>query len=77
MRPEVIIELLHSQPFRPLAFHFNDGSQFTVSHPELVIVERDHIWFFRPSDDEGMADGFRLGSLQNLTSVEPANISAK
>ncbi len=72
MKPEIVIELLHAQPFRPLAFRFNDGSHVKVSRPELVVIERDTIWFFKPSEDDRIADGFRVGSLQNLKTVERA-----
>ena len=47
-----------------------------VSHPELVVVERDTIWFFQPSEDERIADGFRVGSLANLTTIEPVKATS-
>ena len=43
MRPEDILELVRTRPFRPFRIRMSDGQQFEVRHPELAMVGRSQV----------------------------------
>ena len=40
MRPQDILELLRTKPFRPFRIRMSDGQHFEVRHPELAMVDQ-------------------------------------
>jgi hypothetical protein len=40
MRSEDIRKVQHAQPFQPFVVHVADGRQFTINHPEFILVSK-------------------------------------
>ncbi|MEO1496576.1 MAG: hypothetical protein AAFV43_05440 [Planctomycetota bacterium] len=68
MNPDDIIEILRTSPFQPFVVFLNDGSTFTINHPEQAMIVGDVMYVAH----EGR--GVRV-ALINATRVETAEIT--
>ena len=68
MNPDDIIEILRTSPFQPFVVFLNDGSMFTVNHPEQAMIVGDVMYVA----NEGR--GVRV-AMMNVTRVETAEIT--
>ncbi len=79
MRPEDILNLLHTKPFEPFRLYLSDGAAFEVRHPELAMVGRSTVLIGIPPEGsaEPLFDRFVNCSLVHITRTEPINGARK
>ena len=68
MDPQALVELLRKSPFQPFVAYMNDGSVFTVNHPDQAMVVAEVMYVAHENR------GVRL-ALMNMTRVETVEIS--
>lgn len=75
MRPEDILRLLRSRPFRSFRLHLSDGSQYDVEHPEMALVGRAVVVVAVPGPEgpAGPAERLVNCALIHITRTEPLN----
>ena len=57
MRPQDLLEMLHTRPFRPFRIHMTDGRAYDIVHPEAVLVLRSRaVVGLRPDPETGVPD---------------------
>lgn len=63
--PGTIQELIEKDPFEPFRIRMNDGQQYDVTNPGLVVAMETILFVAMPKRDR-----FKLLSYQNITSIE-------
>jgi hypothetical protein len=78
MRPDDLLQLLRTRPFRPFRLSLSDGRQFEVRHPETAMVGRSTTHVGIPASDgpEGQMDRIVVCALIHITTTEPIEDSA-
>lgn len=73
MRPDDLLQLLHTRPFQPFRVSLSDGRHFDVPHPEMAMVGRSTIHIGIPARDglEGQIERLVNCALIHITSTEP------
>jgi hypothetical protein len=57
MRPQDLLDMLRTRPFRPFRIHMTDGRTYDVVHPEAVFVLKSRaIVGLRPDPETGVPD---------------------
>ncbi|MEW6249008.1 MAG: hypothetical protein AB1716_00030 [Planctomycetota bacterium] len=78
MRPEDVLRLLRSRPFRAFRIHLSDGTMFEIRHPELAIVERSTVVVGVPGPEgpNGPVERTVFCALVHITRLEPLDGAA-
>jgi hypothetical protein len=73
MRPEDVLVELRRQPFVPLLFRLSNGREYTVRHPDLVLVGRSSLNIGTPAPDlpPGVYDHYEIVSLLHVAQIVP------
>jgi len=58
--------------FRPFVLHFSDGRQFTLQHPEFILVGRSVLAVLREDDLVETIDPLHVVSLEEISSPSSA-----
>jgi hypothetical protein len=75
MRPEDLLEMLRTRPFKPIRIHMTDGHHYDIVHPEAVMVLRSRaIVGLRPHPARGYFE--RSEDISLLHIVRTSEISA-
>jgi hypothetical protein len=70
MTPEVIINWVKANPFRPFRIRMNSGKTYDIRHPEMVRVgKRDLLIFTLVSDSSDVYDRWENIGLLLIESV--------
>jgi hypothetical protein len=71
LHPDLLRNLLRSQPFRPFRMVMNSGQNYDIHHPEFVTVGRSWVTIHESDHPEsGIADRFHLVSLMLMEHTE-------
>jgi hypothetical protein len=77
-RPEDVREQLDRRPFKPFRICMSDGSTYTVTHPELCLVEHSAVVVGVPDPRRrGIAMQLHYCALVHITRFVPLNGQAK
>jgi hypothetical protein len=72
MPPVELLQLLRRRPFAPFVIHMSDGVNYTIRHPELLMVGVGSATVGFPSaDDPVLYDRTEIISLRHVVRVEP------
>ena len=73
MRPDDVLAQLRRQPFIPLLFRLSNGREYTVDHPDLVLVGRSFFNIGTPAPDlpPGVYDHYDIVSLLHVAQIVP------
>jgi hypothetical protein len=67
-------DLLAERPFRPFRIIMSSGKSYEVRHPEMAMLTRTDIYVGVGKINQGVPAEFRICSLVDVKSVEPATI---
>ena len=79
MRPQDVLAQLRRQPFVPLLIRLSNGQEYTIRHPELVLVGRSSVNIGTPAPDlpPGVYDHYEIVSLLHVAQIVPTPMSAQ
>jgi hypothetical protein len=69
MRPEDLLELLRTRPFKPFRIFATDGRTYDVRHPDQALVLRSRVILPLPSG-AGVAEGSEHLALVHIVRAE-------
>lgn len=74
MRPEDVLLELRRRPFVPIVIRLSNGHEYTVRHPDLVLVGRSTLNIGTPAPDlpPGVYDRYEIVSLLHVAQIAPA-----
>ncbi len=72
MRPDDVLRMLRTQPFRPFRISLSDGQQYEVRHPDNAIVSRSTVLVGVPGPrgPDGPAERVVTCALVHITRME-------
>jgi hypothetical protein len=78
MRPEDVRAQLSRRPFVPFLIRLSNGQEYTVRHPELVLVGRSslNIGTAAPDLPPGVYDTYEIVSLLHVAQIIPQPTAA-
>lgn len=72
MRIEELTKLFKRQPFRPFTIHMSDGSAYTVTHPDQVILTPRAAYVgIGNSEDDAVVHDVVICDMVHITSLGP------
>ena len=78
MRPDDVLTELRRQPFVPILIRLSNGREYTIRHPELVLVGRSSLNIGTPATDlpPGVYDHYDVVSLLHVAQIVPLPTTA-
>ena len=72
MTANEIREVVRAQPFRPFTIHMDDGSSYTIRHPDGILLGNFVAMVAEPPTEEG--DKFSRLSIRHVVRLEESPI---